>query len=66
MINVASYYHFDIEIHPEFPDRVAISMRKIIRGVTRNRDLIKNHEIFFPGMFVGDSQKLMLTKFLAI
>ena len=35
---VASYYQFDVEVHTEFPGRVAISMPGIIGGVVRDRD----------------------------
>ena len=64
---VASYYHFDIAIHTELPDRVAISRCEIVGGVARDCDLvpchkIKNCEFLFLGMLVGDSQKFVLVK----
>ena len=44
---------------------VTISMRKIVGGVVRHRDLVTEIKttIFFPGVFVGDSRKFMLANF---
>ena len=41
-------------------------MHEIVEGVVRDRDLVAKLRIqnFFPGMFVGDSRKFMLVKFI--
>ena len=61
---LASYYCFDVEIHAEFPGRVAISKREIVGGVVRDHDLVAKLNIakFLPGVFVGDSQKVIFEK----
>ena len=37
---IASYYHFDVAIHADFPGRVTISKHAIVGGVVRDRDLV--------------------------
>ena len=59
---VASYYHFDVEIHSEFPGRVAISECEIVGGAVRDFNLVTKLKILFPSVFVGDSQEFMLMK----
>ena len=52
-----------VEIHPEFPGRVTVSMREIVGGVVRIVTLSRN----YPGVFVGDSREnLCSRKFPAI
>ena len=59
LISVVAFYY--VEIHAEFPGRVAISKRGIVGGVVRDCDLVMKLK-FFPGVFVGVSQKFMLMK----
>ena len=43
--NIASYYCFDVETHADFPGRVALSVREIVEGVVRDRDLVAKLKI---------------------
>ena len=66
---VASYYHFDVAIHAEFPGRVAISKHAIVGGVVRDRDLVaklKITKIFIPACLSVIRENLCSRKFPAI
>ena len=41
IIVVASYYHFDVEVHTEFPSRVAI-LCEIVGGIVIDHDQVAN------------------------
>ena len=57
----ASYYYFDVETHTEFHGRVAIFMRELVGGVVRWPCCKIKMLKFYPGVFVGDLWKFMLS-----
>ena len=63
---VTSYYHFNVEIHSELPRSITIFMCEIVEGVVKHCDFGAKLKILQNDFLGVDSQKFMLTKFLAI